>query len=56
MCLHLGLNRKAMILEEFEVQPGVLACGRDEASSQVRDDPKWWGFACIFKCLFMSCM
>ena len=30
--------------------------GRDKASSQVRDDPKWWGFACICKCLFMSCM
>ena len=43
MCLHLGLIGEAVILEEFGVQPSVLARGRDEALSQVRDDPKWWG-------------
>ena len=41
MCLHLGLSGEAVIIEEFEVQPGVLARGKEEVSSQVRDDPKW---------------
>ena len=43
MCLHLGLTREAIILEEFGVQPSVLTRGRGKASTQVRDDPKWWG-------------
>ena len=43
MCLHLGSTGKAVILEEFGVSPGVLTHGRDEASTQVRDDPMWWG-------------
>ena len=42
MCLHLDSTEKAVILEESEVQAGVRA-KVGEASSQVRDDPKWWG-------------
>ena len=34
-----------MILGEFEVRASILACGRDKALSQVRDDPKGGGLA-----------
>ena len=52
MCLHLDSTGKVVILEESEVEAGVRA-EAGEASSQVRE---WQGFACICKCLFMSCM
>ena len=47
---HLGSTEDAVILEQFEIQASVLARGREEASSQVRDDPKSGSLACICKC------
>jgi len=39
-----------MILKEFEVRASILVCGREEASSQVRGNPKGGGLAFICKC------
>ena len=48
MCLHLDLIKNAVILEEFEVQARVRAKA-GEASSQVSDDAKGSGLACLCK-------
>ena len=48
MWLHLGSTEEAGILEEFEVRASILARGRDEASSQVRDDPNGGGLANVW--------
>ena len=55
VCLHLDSTGEAVTQEELKVRRAFLLLA-GEASSQVRDDPKWWGFACIYKCLSMSCM
>ena len=42
MCLHLDSTEEAVTLEKRGVRRAFsLLAG--EASSQVRDDPKWWG-------------